>query len=78
MKKEWLNPELKNLQLKNTNEGGEVCPEEPSEERHGWPNDKLICSYPGCIHLAWKGGPNCYCHRNTSLPGGGGPLPSNS
>lgn len=80
MKKEWLNPEVKNLNLKNTNEGGIPCPEEPKQTDGlpNWPSDGLICSYPGCTHLVWLCGPNCYCHRNSSLPGGGEALPSKS
>lgn len=72
MKKEWLKPEVKKLSLQNTNEQGIPCPDEPAgaDGFPNWPDDSLICSYPGCTHIVWMGGPYCYCHRNSSLPGG--------
>ena len=49
------------------------CPDEPvhaieGEER--FPVN-ILCSYPGCTHFKMINHPNCYCHRNSSLPGGG-------
>lgn len=67
MKKEWLKPEVKSLNLGNTNEEGIVC---PADEVNPTSNERIfICAYPGCCHLSGRH-KYCTCHR-PAAPGMG-------
>lgn len=67
MKKEWLKPEVKSLNLGNTNEEGIVC---PADEVNPTSNERIrICAYPRCHH--WTCGDKyCTCHK-PAAPGMG-------
>lgn len=67
MKKEWLKPEVKSLNLGNTNEEGIVC---PADEVNPTSNERIvICAYPGCCHFSGLH-KYCTCHR-PAAPGMG-------
>lgn len=78
MKKEWKNPEFKNLALENTEEDIVDCPLDidsgvttlgcPPE--HDETSD-LRCNYPGCKHKRnKKSNPpgRCKCHNGVVAP----------
>ena len=70
MKKEWLKPEVKSLNLGNTNEEGVPCPEDAVSATST--GRMIICAYPGCFHYS---GFNKYCTCHKSAAEGEGPNP---
>lgn len=69
MKKEWLKPEVKSLNLGNTNEEGIVC---PKDEVNPTSNERrIICAVPGCWHFTSDiCDKYCTCHK-PAAPGMG-------
>ena len=77
MKKEWIKPEIKDLNLENTYEDGLIdCPNEnddtsifscpPFGNGNSDGNDKgnKKCNFPRCNHKVKGNGYRCKCHLN--------------
>lgn len=77
MKKEWLKPQLMNLNINSTREDEIIdCPTDPNvgiETTNTCKptNGNKKCNYPGCRHKALKHNDRCYCHLNQAVPGEG-------
>ena len=80
MKKEWIKPEIKDLNLENTYEDGLIdCPNEnddtsifscpPFCNGNSDGNDKgnKKCNFPRCNHKVKGNGYRCKCHLNSEI-----------